>query len=145
MGGSALYLAHQLDHSGGRVISIDIDNPERPKHPRITWLHANSADRETAELVRGQVSGKVMVILDSDHTTPHVCKELEYLAPLVTPGQYLVVEDTILNSVIPWVEPGPAEALAFWLENERDGWEVDREREKFLLTFNPGGYLRRRS
>jgi cephalosporin hydroxylase len=26
-----------------------------------------------------------------------------------------------------------------------DRFEVDRSREKFLLTFNPGGFLRRRS
>lgn len=145
MGGSALYLAHQLDYFGGRVISIDIDDRERPNHPRITWLHANSGDRETAKLVRGNVSGKVMVILDSDHRKPHVERELEYLAPLVTPGQYLILEDTILNGVIPWVEPGPAEALASWLQKKAGEWEVDQRREKFLLTFNPGGYLRRRS
>ncbi len=144
MGGSALFLAHQLDHFGGRVISVDIDHRDRPKHPRITWLHANSGDRETAERVRGQISGKVMVILDSDHTKPHVLKELEYLAPLVTPGQYLVLEDTVLNRVIPWVEPGPTEALSSWLKNEPDEWETDSGREKFLLTFNPGGYLKRR-
>ncbi len=144
MGGSALYLAHQLDHFGGRVISVDIDVRERPKHPLITWLHADSGRQETAESVRAEVSGKVMVILDSDHTKPHVLKELEYLAPLVTPGQYLIVEDTNLNGVVPWTEPGPAEALASWLQDKPDRWEEDAGREKFLLTFNPGGYLKRR-
>ena len=30
----------------------------------------------------------------------------------------------------------------YFLE-ERDDFEVDRSREKLLLTFNPGGWLRR--
>src|SRR5215211_5565130 len=40
MGGSALYLAEQLEQIGGQLISIDIDGRDRPAHPRITWLHA---------------------------------------------------------------------------------------------------------
>ena len=41
-------------------------------------------------------------------------------------------------------EPGPAEAVAeFLAEPEGSCFEVDRSREKFLMTFAPGGLLRR--
>jgi cephalosporin hydroxylase len=86
-----------------------------------------------------------MVVLDSDHTAAHVFAELTLLAPLVTPGCYLVVEDTIVNGnpVLPDFGPGPAEAVARYLALEPSLFVVDRDREKFRLTFNPGGYLRR--
>jgi cephalosporin hydroxylase len=38
--------------------------------------------------------------------------------------------------------PGPLQAIEAFLERN-DEFEVDREREKFLVTFNPSGYLRR--
>jgi cephalosporin hydroxylase len=38
--------------------------------------------------------------------------------------------------------PGPLQAIEAFLAGNRD-FEVDREREKFLITFNPSGYLRR--
>src|SRR4029434_834476 len=62
--------------------------------------------------------------------------------PLVTPGSYLVVEDTNINGhpVYEAFGPGPMEAVQDFLK-ERDDFEVDRSREKFLLTFNPGGWL----
>jgi cephalosporin hydroxylase len=65
-------------------------------------------------------------------------------APLVTPGSYLVVEDTNINGhpVAPDFGPGPGEALEDFLQGET-GFAVDRECEKFQLTFNPRGYLRR--
>jgi hypothetical protein len=39
--------------------------------------------------------------------------------------------------------PGPAEAVAEFLEGN-DAFVRDESREKFLLTFNPGGYLQKR-
>ncbi len=86
-----------------------------------------------------------MVILDSDHSRDHVLRELELYSPLVTPGCYLVVEDTNVNGhpVSPEFGPGPMEAVEAFLETTND-FEVDRSREKLLLTFNPSGYLRRR-
>ena len=38
--------------------------------------------------------------------------------------------------------PGPLEAVEEFLART-DEFEIDREREKFLITFNPRGYLRR--
>jgi cephalosporin hydroxylase len=62
----------------------------------------------------------------------------------VSPGSYLVVEDTNINGhpVLPGWGPGPLEAVQKFL-TETDEFAVDDSREKFLLTFNPHGYIRR--
>ena len=74
----------------------------------------------------------------------HVVEELRAYAPLVTPGSYVVVEDTCVNGhpVLPDFGPGPMEAVAEFLRDNGD-FEVDRTKEKFLMTFNPGGFLKR--
>jgi cephalosporin hydroxylase len=86
-----------------------------------------------------------MVFLDSDHTREHVLAELRSYADFVTPGSYLVVEDTNLNDhpVVAGFGDGPMEAVEDFLA-ERDDFVSDPDAEKFLLTFNPGGYLRRK-
>ena len=84
-----------------------------------------------------------MVILDSDHSRDHVFAELRAYAPLVTPGSYLVVEDTSIGRPVqPGLGHGPHEALE---ESLRESPEFVRDplREKFFLTFSPGGFLRR--
>ena len=65
-------------------------------------------------------------------------------ADLVTVGSYVVVEDTNVNGhpAYPEFGPGPMEAVdAFLAEDDR--FEVDAGREKFFMTFNPRGYLRK--
>src|SRR5439155_7626179 len=51
LGGSALFMASCMDTLGhGRVITIDIeDHPERPSHPRITYLVGSSTDSAVTE------------------------------------------------------------------------------------------------
>jgi cephalosporin hydroxylase len=65
-------------------------------------------------------------------------------AELVTPGGYLVVEDTNINGhpVFDSFGPGPMEAVTKFLEAS-SAFVGDHSREKFLLTFNPSGWLRR--
>ena len=54
------------------------------------------------------------------------------------------MEDTNVNGhpVAPGFGPGPMEAVEQFLR-ERQDFAVDADQEKFFLTFNPSGYLRR--
>ena len=139
-GGSALYMADICDAVGnGRIITIDIDKKkERPYHRRIEYMLGSST-----EIKLDIPSGlKVMVVLDSDHSKEHVANELYIYSKLVTKGQYLIVEDTNINGhpVLPEFGEGPMEALDEFLKVNKD-FELDKSREKFLLTFNPRGFL----
>ncbi len=149
-GGTASYLAAICDLiDAGRIITVDWLEPEgRPPHPRVTYLQGDTVAPEMlggiTEAIRPDDT--VMAILDSNHAQSHVAKELSGYAPLVTPGQYLIVEDTNLNGhpVRRDFGPGPMEAVEEFLETElgRD-FAPDKEREKFLMTLNPNGYLLR--
>jgi cephalosporin hydroxylase len=147
-GGSARYLASVcdlLDH--GHVVTVDIERrDDLPEHPRVEYMTASSVDPVLiADLTaRAHSASRVLVILDSDHSRQHVLDELNSYAPLVTPGSYMIVEDTNVNGhpVSRRHGPGPMEAVDEFLAT--DGrFEIDASREKFLLTFNPRGYLRR--
>jgi cephalosporin hydroxylase len=148
-GGSALFLASVLDLlDTGRVMSIDLKpRAGRPEHPRIDYLEGSSVDPEVVDRVREAAraaDGPVLVILDSAHERDHVLAELRAYADLVTPGSYVIVEDTDLNGnpILPNWGPGPREAVEDFLAERRD-FAPDRERERFLMTMNPGGFLRR--
>ncbi len=148
-GGSALYLASVCDSLGaGRIMTVDVkESPLCREHARIEYLVGSSVSDEAVARVRKAAEGaeRVMVILDSDHRKPHVTKELALYAPLVTSGSYLIVEDTNLNGhpVHPGHGPGPMEAVEEFLAGD-PGFERDPSREKFMLTFNPKGYLRKK-
>ena len=148
-GGSALYLANIFDQIGyGRVITIDTTpQPDRPIHPRIQYVHGSSIDPAIVTKVRAAIDGRrTMVILDSEHTEAHVYAEMNAYSALVQPGDYLVVEDTNVNGHPAWPEfgPGPMEAVDRFLA-ERQDFEIDSRCERFLMTLNPRGYLRRRA
>ncbi len=149
-GGSALYFAHCMDALGhGRIITIDPfdrdDGKPRPEHPRITYLKGSSLDAWIVTQVAAQARGKrTMVVLDSVHAAEHVYREILAYAPFVDDGSFMCVEDTNLNGhpVVPEHGPGPYEAVAAFLERTTD-FEVDRDCERFGVTANENGWLRR--
>jgi cephalosporin hydroxylase len=147
-GGSALFLATVCEALGhGRVITIDTDPGDPlPEHPRVTYVRGSSTDRAVLAEVQAQTrdAERVMVILDSDHSRDHVLAELGTYGDLVTPGDYLIVEDTNVNGhpVLANHGPGPGEAVEQFLQ-ENSRFEVERSRERLLITANPGGFLRR--
>jgi cephalosporin hydroxylase len=149
-GGSALYLATLCDLLGhGRVITIDIDtswNSRLPQHPRITYLTGSSVDPAMVAHIHGLAADTpVLVILDSDHRCDHVLAELRAYRSLIAPGGYMIVEDTNVNGhpAYPGFGPGPWEAVAAFLHEDGDFYS-DRSCERFLMTMNPMGFLRRR-
>ncbi len=56
-----------------------------------------------------------MVLLDSHHTELHVSHEMEKYCPLVSVGQYCIVEDTKMSR---WSSTGPLEAVKNFLASE---------------------------
>jgi cephalosporin hydroxylase len=148
-GGSALYLASMMDLvDKGEIITIDVAPGEgvRPEHPRVTYVTGSSIDPEIVERVRqrAESADAVLVLLDSDHRKKHVLAEMRAYGPIVTRGSYMVVEDTNINghpTHAGWGE-GPMEAVEEFMK-ETDEFVIDRAREKFMVTFNPSGWLRR--
>lgn len=149
LGGSALYMATFMDLYGiGRVVTVDIKPYDRayPGHHRITYMGGHSSTdkavvKELAALVEFH-GGPVMVILDSDHSKQHVLAELDALAGFVTPGSYLIVEDTNVNrEVLHEHGPGPADALDEWLPDHPE-WQVDT-RMSTIHLFSMHTWLRR--
>jgi cephalosporin hydroxylase len=149
LGGSAYFMACICDMIGnGRIVTIDIGTvPDRPAHPRIEYVLGSSVDPPIVSGVEASIEPgeKVLVILDSKHEHDHVLAEMRTYSHLVSEGSYLIVEDTNINSWRPpdRRRPGPLEAVRDFL-GEDDHFEIDRSWEKFFMTFNPSGFLRRR-
>ncbi len=154
-GGTALFYATILDQlEKGKVITVDIE-PHDPKvlqfdtwRERVEALQGSSISPEIFNRIKAKVEGrKVLVTLDSEHTKEHVLKELELYSKLVPPNSYIVVQDTHLNGhPVPWPRlektGGPWEAVEEFLKTNKN-FEIDRSREKHLVTQNPSGFLKR--
>lgn len=147
-GGSTLFFASLCELTNkGKVISIELgDMSDKPQHKRITYLLGSSTSKEILQQVQQLISDdkKVLVNLDSEHTKKHVLEELKLYSKLVTVGSYIIVEDTNIGGhpVKPDYYPGPMEAVKEFLKTNSD-FIIDKNREKFYLTFNPNGYLKR--
>lgn len=147
-GGSALFLATICDTiKKGSIVSIDINRKDSfPNHERIKYITGSSTDEKIVNQVKNMIktNDKVMVILDSDHTKNHVLNEMEMYSGLVSKDSYLIVEDTAINGhpVEPNFGDGPMEAVNEFLKTH-DEFKIDNDKEKFLLTMNPNGYLKK--
>ena len=140
-GGSAMFFADMLELTGkGRVISIDWQPATQPAHPRVHYITGRSTSDEVLDQVRELVKGAaVMASLDSNHTRRHVKRELHYYSPLVTPGQYLVVEDCYASAA---TIAGPGEAVE-WFMQTRKGFVLEDVAAQFLVGVTRGGWLKK--
>ena len=137
VGGSALFFASILDLIGkGEIITIDINGKGKlPEHKRITYLWGSSVDEAVIKFIEPRVKDKkIFIILDSDHSKEHVLKELEIYSKFVSLNSYIVVEDT--NTT------GSLEAVLEFIGKTKN-FVIDRNCEKFYLTFAPCGFLKR--
>ena len=161
-GGSLIFYASLLELIGkGEVLGLDVEiRPHNRKaietHPmagRIAMLEGDSTAADIAKQVAECAKGKecVLVCLDSNHTHEHVLQEMELYGPLVTPGSYMVVLDTVIEDLPddfydnrPWNRGNnPRTAVRQYLESN-DHFTVDQSvDDKLLISVAPGGYLKR--
>ncbi|HWG06324.1 MAG TPA: cephalosporin hydroxylase family protein [Beijerinckiaceae bacterium] len=144
-----------------KVIGIDIDIRAHNRAAieahflanRIEMLEGSSIDADIVTAVRARAASfeRVMVFLDSMHTEDHVLSELDAYAPLVTPGSYCVVFDTVIEDMPagwfkdrPWdVGNNPKTAVHAFLRQHSE-FEIDKAiEEKLWVTVAPDGFLKR--
>ena len=149
-GGSVFAFAHLLDLLGkGRVIGIDISLGSVAgvvkNHPRITLMEGDACklfERVKSLIAPGE---KVLIIEDSSHTYENTLNVLRTYSVLIQSGGYFIVEDGICHHGIKMgPNPGPYEATEVFVRENSD-FEIDRSKEDFLITWNPKGYLKRKS
>ena len=119
-GGSAAFIESFAGWAGiEQIISLDIADLPRPSMNRVTFITGDSGSPELAARVREMTGTRsCSLIVDSNHHAEHVDKELALFAPLVTPGQALIMEDTlvdVLNFKKFRQDGGPLRSLKKWL------------------------------
>ena len=144
-GGSAMWLADLMQTVGsGDVLTIDLLARPADLPSDIRFYQGDSTSPEIVERITTECAGKrTMIIADSNHSAEHVLEELRLYSPLVQVGGYFVVEDGIVD-VMDWKRftPGPVIGVNRFLA-ENDRFVIDRSREKFGVTYNPGSFLKR--
>jgi cephalosporin hydroxylase len=145
--GRATFLASICELVGhGQVVSIrDPDAGEPAPHPRLHVYTGDPLDPAVSDKVHALVDGgNAVVLLGGCADRGATAAQFEAYADLVDAGSYVVVTDTVVNGrpVWPSFGPGPAEATKQILGRHGD-FVADPGMEKYALTFNPGGFLRR--
>lgn len=144
-----------------RVLGVDIDIRAHNRsavlaHPLVNYIEmieGSSVAEDVMREVRAFAAGKeqVLVVLDSNHTHDHVLRELELYAPLVTPGSYCIVFDTVIEDLPDDMFPGrpwsrgnnPKTAVWQYLKDHPE-FEIDSSiPAKLGITVAPDGFLRR--
>lgn len=159
-GGGLIFYASLLELLGkGKVIGIDIEIREHnrkvieasPLFKRIELIEESSISEEVIEKLREKMpkGSKVIVFLDSDHTKPHVLKELALYQEFIIPGCYIVVFDTITSILADagiadkkYIKNTPMEAVQEFLK-QNDNFVIDKEFNKLFVSYSPDGYLKR--
>jgi len=157
-GGSTHFLAGICELMGhGQVLALDIDHSVfTASHPRIEMVTGDCSSDEILDMVRKKCEGQtVLIIHDADHRAFAVLRDLQNFAPFVSPGSYLIVEDTTMG--VPGISGDPDQPVGQFLFprqntplkavedflSENTNFEVDDSRERYILTHNYRGYLKR--
>ncbi|MDW3220235.1 MAG: CmcI family methyltransferase [Acidimicrobiales bacterium] len=145
--GTAHYLATVCAVLGhGEVIAVGRHGSDPANHPRLTKVRGVPSDEETIAEVRALVGDDphALVVISSGAPAPTLQTEFAAYSPMVRPGSYVIMENTIYGGhpVWPAYGPSPLNAVRRILVEHGDFMQ-DTRVEKHGLTFNPGGFLRR--
>ena len=156
-------LQQMMGIQGAKVLGVEIDLRahnralinEHPMAKHIQIIDGSSVAQATLEQVRAVAAQhqRVMVVLDSLHTHDHVLAELEAYAPLVTAGNYLVVQDTHVEELPdhlwlnrPWKRGNNPMTASLEFLSKHPEFENDVALEaKLQITCARNGWLRRKN
>ena len=148
-GGVLLALAHYCENlSHGEVIGIDINHSSIDRlvknHSRITLLTGDALGLvEKVESIIG-FGKKVLIIEDSLPRYDHKLKILKSYNHLVSVGSYFVIEYTSMGYGFPTGDKKLVyDAVQEFIAENPSRFEIDRSLERFIITFNPCGYLKK--
>jgi cephalosporin hydroxylase len=145
--GRAAFLASICELMGrGQVLSLRTPEVAEPApRPRLRVLAGSPLDPDVSRQAHEVVGcGNAVVVLGACADRAVTARQFEAYADLVGVGSYVVVTDTVVNGrpVWPSFGPGPFEAVKQIL-NFHGEFVADPDMEKYALSFNPGGFLRR--
>ncbi len=146
-GGRTAFVASICELLGhGRVVAVvEGEGAPTPEHPRVEYVVGDPCEAAVQDEVKAKVgSGRAMLLLGGPRHQDEVLVQFDAFAPLVSVGSYAIVEGSIVNGAPVWpgYGPGPNQAL------KRIGalypdFMPDLEVQKYFLTFNAEGYLKR--
>jgi cephalosporin hydroxylase len=147
LGGRSLFLASVCEELGcGRVVAVgDEDLAGRPNHPRLDHVVGAPDAPEVVEkvmaLAPSQPSALVLLGLSD---VSRVIAAFKRYAPMVPVGSHVIVENTVVKgrAVDSATGRGAYEAVEAILSRHGD-FVSDPAGERYTLTFNRGGYLKR--
>jgi cephalosporin hydroxylase len=151
-GGSALWLWQTCNafHIKTRIVSIDINQRARIKHPYITFLQGDGRNLSTtlSENFLNGLSRPFLVIEDADHHYLTTIGVLHFMDQHLRAGEYILIEDGICDSFgnHERYDGGPNRAIAEFLNQRAGSYEVDRSYCDYFghnVTWNTNGYIRR--
>ena len=100
----------------------------------IKILEGNSTGMEVFNSLTSMTlnASKILLVLDSDHSSSHVLNELEFYVPILPVGSIIIICDTIIDEL-------PAETYPdrTWSDGRgpRHGLEIFMERSKSLIFY----------
>lgn len=155
-GGAALFYADITEAYGldTEIITVDFrDIQHRPgdqRHPRVEFVQADALDLANSNLHTRLESARHpwFIIEDSAHTFQVSYAVMEYFAPRMKAGEYMIIEDGVIEDQgANWrYDGGPNRAVHQFFLDHPETYEVDTDTNDWFGTncsFNPNGYLRR--
>jgi cephalosporin hydroxylase len=156
-GGLALFLASVMEsiNPNAKVITVDIDSSRWDREvvegritsrmlQRIVFVKGDSVSEPVIRQIREHTEGKKrLVLLDSLHSSEHVLKELNLYSPFVSPGSYIIVNDTHLELMnIMGAGTGPMRAVNDFLRTTTE-FTIDPELPGTIISCASSGFLKR--
>lgn len=151
-GGSAVWLADMLSLYGinGRVISVDIAPVTNISDPRISFLKGDVAElaKSLTDEFLAPLERPWLVIEDSSHLYEHSLAALNFFHPHLRRGDYLIVEDGIVDAlgIAAQYNGGPSRAVNEFFSMHPTEYEMVTAMCDFFgknVTWNPNGYWRK--